>query len=63
MSIRQVFGLHKIRLQNLKAHIHLSQQHHQVDLEGWWDIQQVFKGQGAASRKMGGTEVLHQLEV
>lgn len=95
MSIRQVFGLHKIRLQNLKAHIHLSQQHHQIDLrarnnqltlteqpwiwtsgpsltptaprwlylEGRWDIQQVFKGQGAASRKMRGTEVLHQLEV
>lgn len=33
MSIRQVFGLHKIRLQNLKAHIHLCQQHHQIDLQ------------------------------
>lgn len=33
MTIRQVLGLHEIRFQHLKAHEHLGEQHHQVDLE------------------------------
>lgn len=33
VTIRQVLGLHEVRFQHLKAHEHLSQQHHKVDLE------------------------------
>lgn len=33
MTVRQVLGLYKIRFQHLKAHEHLGEQHHQVDLE------------------------------
>lgn len=32
-------------------------------LEGRWHIKQVLKGQWAATRKVGGAEILHQLEV
>lgn len=91
VTIRQVLGLHEVRFQHLKAHEHLGQQHHQVDLEvegrvrpqdpqpwmpssayqapkwpyleGRWHIKQVLKGQWAATRKAGGTEILHELEV
>ena len=91
MTIRKVLSLHEIRFQHLKAHEHLGEQHHQVDLEaegrvshwdprprtpasaheasrrpyleGRWDVQQVLEGQWAATRKAGGTEILHQLEV
>lgn len=33
VTVRQVLGLHEVRFQHLKAHEHLSQQHHEVDLE------------------------------
>lgn len=32
-------------------------------LEGRWHIKQVLEGQWAATRKAGGTEILHELEV